>query len=214
MLDFKELKNKKLGVFCGAAFTVVWAVVSVIFMLSARSHGEYGYTGAIDYIIRLILIVGCSVLFIGATVFAALPCFTDMKSVKCVRLSIILCEIALLCAVAVAVISLLREFQNSKRLLEDVMYVVFILAILMAFFISSTFKIRKKMFIALLVAASLCALCIILDIIIFSGSTNRSIDFMYFAHRIAMLLPFVVVAIAAVTLLPEKFDASAESIDN
>ncbi len=194
-----------------AVFTGVWSVLSVILMLSYRERGDYGYTGAVDYTIRMILILICAVLFLWALYLVVRACLKTGGAVRSITGAFKLLGFGLLCAIFVEGISLYREFQNSARLLEDACFLFMTIAAAVAMLIGiAGVGSRKRMVVSGVLACVFLAIAVLLSFTVFRENTYRTLNFMYFAHRIGYLLPFVTAAAAAGLLPAGGEDAPSE----
>ena len=202
-------QNKKWGVLALTVFTAVWSVLSVILMLSYRERGDYGYTGAADYTVRMILILLCAVLFLWALFIIARQCLKGGDAFQAAAAAFKRLDLGLLCAVFVEGISLYREFQNSARLLEDAIFLFMTVAAAVALLIGiAGAGSRKRMLVSAVLASVFLAFAVLLSFTVFRENTYRTLNFMYFAHRIGYLLPFVTAA-AAAGALPRGEEAAS-----
>ncbi len=190
-----------------SVFTAVWSVLSVILMLQDRSRGGFGYTGAMDCIIRMVLILltlGCS---LGAMAYLIVESLRPKDADKAVGKAFSLLGIAELLILAVAVISLIREFQTSMRLFEDFVYILLSLVVAVIILFVGAFKGNgKKVFTTSLVAVIVLASVILLESIFFAEGALRTIDFTFVAQRIAAILPLATCCVSAKLLLNSKAD--------
>lgn len=189
------------GVLALTVFTGLWSILSVILMLSYRERGDYGYTGAADYTVRMVLILLCAVLFLWALLCIARQCLKGGDAFRAVASAYKKLDLGLLCAIVVEGISLYREFQNSARLLEDAVFLFMTIAAAVALLIGIAGATRKRVLISGVLATVFLAFAVLLSVTVFRENTYRTLNFMYFAHRIGYLLPFVTAAAAAGALL-------------
>ena len=197
------------AVFALAVFSGLWSILSVILMLSYRERGDYGYTGAVDFTIRLVLILICAVLFLWALLRIARCCLKGGDAFPAVASAYKKLDLGLLCAIVVEIISLYREFQNSARLLEDAIFLFMTIAAAVALLIGVAGATRKRMLISGILASVFLAFAVLLSVTVFRENTYRTLNFMYFAHRIGYLLPFVTAAAAAGVLLRGEMAGAA-----
>ena len=189
-------------------FTALWSILSVILMLSRRERGDYGYTGAVDYTIRMILVILCAVLFLAALVRIARFCLKGGSAADAAAAAFRRLDLGLLCAIFIEGISLYREFQNSARLLEDAIFLFMTIAAAVAMLIGiAGAGSRKRMLGACITACVFLAFAVVLSVTVFRTNTSRTLDLMYYAHRIGYLLPFVTAAAAAGAIEPGSADA-------
>lgn len=200
----KKLGSSRLCVIALACFTIVWSVLSVWQMLSYRERGDFGYTGATDYTVRMCLIVACAILFILAMIRLILAGWKGTKEEKAVTGAYSLLSLAGLLAVVISGISLYREFQNSARLLEDTMFLLLTFAATVTVLIGSAAAGRARI-ISGAVATGFLFIAVALGFLLFRENTYRSLNFMYYAHRIGYLFPFATATFAA-ALLPRRGD--------
>ena len=199
-----------MGVAVLAIFTAVWSILSLVLMLSYRERGDYGYTGAADYTVRMVLILICAVLFLWALILLVRCCWKGGDPFRAVAAAYKKLDLGLLCAMVVEGISLYREFQNSARLLEDAIFLFMTIAAAVALLIGIAGATRKRMLISGILACVFLAFAVLLSVTVFRENTNRALNFMYFAHRFGYLLPFVTAA-AAAGALPRGEDAAPAS---
>ena len=197
------------AVFALTVFTGLWSILSVILMLSYRERGDYGYTGAADYTVRMVLILICAVLFLWALILIARNCLKGGDALQAVASAYKKLDLGLLCAIIVEGISLYREFQNSARLLEDAIFLFMTIAAAVALLIGIAGATRKRMLISGILACVFLAFAVLLSVTVFRENTYRTLNFMYFAHRFGYLLPFVTAAVAAGVLLRDGDAAPA-----
>lgn len=192
-------------------FTALWSVMSVILMLSYRERGDYGYTGAADYTVRMILILLCAVCFLAALFRILRSCLKGGGAFRAIASAYKWLGFGLLCALLTEGISLYREFQNSARLLEDAIFLFMTIAAAIALLIGIAGATRKRLLISGILASIFLAFAVLLSVTVFRENTSRALNFMYFAHRIGYLFPFVTAA-AAAGALPrgEQADAAPE----
>ena len=207
-------KNKSTSlraVFALALFSGLWSVLSVVLMLSYRERGDYGYTGAADYTVRMILILLCAVLFLWALLCIMRCCLKGGDGFRAVAAAYKRLGFGLLCAIVVEGISLYREFQNSAKLLEDAVFLFMTIAAAIALLIGiAGADSRKRLLVSGILASAFLAFAVLLGFTVFRENTNRTLNFMYFAHRIGYLFPFVTAA-AAAGVLPRAETAGALS---
>ena len=192
-------------------FTAVWSMLSLVLMLSYRERGDYGYTGAVDYTIRMILILLCAVCIFAALFSIVRFCRQGGDAFRSVAAAYKRLDLALLCAIFVEGISLYREFQNSARLLEDAVFLFMTIAAAVALLIGiAGADSRKRLLVSGILASVFLAFAVLLSITVFRENTYRTLNFMYFAHRFGFLLPFVTASVAAGELLRGEDSAASE----
>ena len=196
-------------------FTAVWSVLSLVLMLSYRERGDYGYTGAADYTARMVLLLVCAALFLWALWCLARYCLRGGDPFFAVAAAYKRLDFALLCALFVEGISLYREFQNSARLLEDVTFLFMTIAAALALLIGiAGAHSRRRLLVSGILASAFLALAVLLSVTVFRENTYRSLNFMYYAHRLGCLFPFATGSAAAGLLLRGEGPGAAAEGDS
>lgn len=195
----------QIGIAAASGISVLWSILSAALMISYRERGDFGYTGATDYTVRMIALLACTLCLSLAMLRLAVSCLRGGAPGPAAHKAYFLLNLGLLCAIVVEGISLYREFQNSARLLEDAMYLLLTLGAGIAMLIGLSMTGNEKgVFLSGLLAALLLTACTALGLIFFRENTHRAVNVMYYLHRLAYPFPFFVAAAAAKLLAPRE----------
>ncbi len=198
-MDFKRLKDKNnLILFIAGVILLLATVVVSIVNLSSRTYARFV---SVDLIARWAVMLIVASLYCAAIVYALLPAISDNEKFGAHK-SFLFMIFAELGVVIVAAISLIDEFQTSLNLLEDACYLFIHLVLIVLALIGKTFKGNaKKTGAAGFVGIGICLVLMIADLAFFATKKEayRTVDFWFVASALITLLPYLAIAVNALT---------------
>ena len=203
-MDFKRLKDKNnLILFIAGVILLFATIVVSIVNLSSRTYARFV---SVDLIARWAVMLIVALLYCASIVYALLPAISDSPKFGAHK-SFFFMIFAELGVVIVAAISLIDEFQTSFNLMEDACYLFVHLVLIIVALIGKTFKGNaKKTSAAGFVGAAACLILAIADLAFFATKKEayRTVDFWFVASAIITLLPYLTIAVNALTVGKEK----------
>lgn len=198
-MDFKRLKDKNnLILFIAGVILLLATVVVLIVNLSSRTYARFV---SVDLIARWAVMLVVAALYCASIVYALLPAVCDNEKFGAHK-SFLFMIFAELGVVIVAAISLIDEFQTSLNLLEDACYLFIHLVLIVLALIGKTFKGNaKKTGAAGFVGVGICLVLMIADLAFFATKKEayRTVDFWFVASALITLLPYLAIAVNALT---------------
>lgn len=198
-MDFKRLKDKNnLILFIAGVILLLETVVVSIVNLSSRTYARFV---SVDLIARWAVMLVVATLYCASIVYALLSAVCDNEKFGAHK-SFLFMIFAELGVVIVAAISLIDEFQTSLNLLEDACYLFIHLVLIVLALIGKTFKGNaKKTGAAGFVGVGICLVLIIADLAFFATKKEayRTVDFWFVASALVTLLPYLAIAVNALT---------------
>ena len=198
-MDFKRLKDKNnLILFIAGVILLLATVVVSIVNLSSRTYARFV---SVDLIARWAVMLVVAALYCASIVYALLSAVCDNEKFGAHK-SFLFMIFAELGVVIVAAISLIDEFQTSLNLLEDACYLFIHLVLIVLALIGKTFKGNaKKTSAAGFVGAGVCLVLVIADLAFFATKKEayRTVDFWFVASALITLLPYLAIAVNALT---------------
>lgn len=208
MINFKEMETKQKIML---ALTAIAAVFIIVITVCQSTTNVYALFSAGDLVLRLVLYIISGIILGGALIYYTVMTVLGKDLTKALGLVLALVALSMALNIAITVLFLMREYENSSRLIENIVLIIAYLTAALIALICIRYKNQpKKLMIAAIIAAVIYVLFIIIDFAAFLNGAKREVSFLFIANR---FLPFIAFAlIAGIAFATHKPGADMDTV--